>query len=114
MAVEWSADVNKKFYGMTRSTEENIITTKFESGKERTRLKNSAPKMVFSVQLDLSTRAEERTFWDWYDNTLLSRTETVFLPDFLGSSEGKEYRMMEEPSCEGIEPKTLTLTFKEV
>lgn len=114
MAVEWSADVNQKFYGMTRTTEENIITTKFESGRERTRLKNSEAKKVFSVQLDIATRAEERIFWDWYNNTLLSRAETVFLPDFLGGRTRKEYRMTEEPSGGGIEPKTLTLTFKEV
>lgn len=114
MAVEWSQDVNKDFYGMTRTTEENVITTKFESGKERLRLKNSVPKMVFSVQLALKTWAEERSFWEWYDSTLLSRTETVNLPDFMGSGITKEYRMTEEPSGEGIDPKTLTLTFKEV
>lgn len=102
-----------KFYGMTRSSEENIISTKFESGKERCRLKNSVPKRTISVQLDLQSKEEERDFWDWYDNELLSRSETVFLPDFLGSTKGREYRMTEEPSIEGQLPKTLTLTFRE-
>ena len=114
MAVEWSASVNMKFYGMTRATEENVIKTQFESGRERYRLKNSAPKVTFSVQLDLDTREEERAFWDWYANTLLSRTETVYLPDFLGGTSAKEYRIMEEPSVEGQRPKVLPLTLKEV
>lgn len=114
MAVEWSTNVNMKFYGMTRATEENVIKTQFESGRERYRLKNSSPKIAFSVQLDLNTKAEERAFWDWYNDTLLSRTETVYLPDFLGGTTGKEYRMTEEPSIEGQRPKVLTLTFKEV
>lgn len=113
MAVEWPTGVNKKFYGMQRSSENNTLVTEFESGRKRYTLKNSVPKLVFSVMLDISTKAEERLFWAWYSNTLLSRTKTVNLPDFLGGGTVKEYRMTEEPSAEGQLPKTFTFNFRE-
>ena len=114
MAVNWSGAVDTNFYGMTSSASENIITTEFESGKKRTRLKNSSVRRTFSVQLDLWTKTEEAAFWFWYDTALHSRAQTVWLPDFLGQAVMKEYRMTEEPSCEGQHPKVLTLSFEEV
>lgn len=114
MAVNWSEDISTTFYGMTTTTTENIITTEFESGKKRTRLKNSSPKRTFSVKLDLWTKEEETGFWTWYDTRLHSRAQTVWLPDFFGRPEMKEYRMTAEPTCEGQRPKILSLSFEEV
>ena len=114
MAVNWPNDVNTNFYGMTGSSVENVITTEFESGKKRTRLKNSSVKRTFSVNLDLWTSAEDESFWDWYDTSLRSRAQTVWLKDFRGTNVIKEYRMTQEPSSEGQKPKILSLTFEEV
>lgn len=113
MAVEWSSSVSTAFYGMQRSPEDNTLVTEFESGKKRYILKNSTPKLTFSVMLDISTKAEERAFWTWYTEVLMSRTQTVYLDDFLGSGDTKEYRMIEEPSAEGLVPKVFTFTFRE-
>lgn len=113
MAVEWPEGVNKKFYGMQRSPEDNTLVTQFESGRKRYTLRNSVPKITFSVMLDIKTKTEERNFWAWYSNVLCSRTQTVNLPDFLGSGTTVEYRMTEEPSAEGLLPRTFTFKFRE-
>lgn len=115
MAVNWPEGVPNKFYGMQRTPENNTLTTEFESGKKRYILKNSSPKITFSVMLDLKSKTEELLFWNWYKDVLLSRTQTVMLPDFLepDSETEKEYRMIEEPSAEGLLPKTFTFNFKE-
>lgn len=114
MTVEWPGTVSAKFYGMTRSTEENSEEVKFESGKTRRYLRNSSPKKNFSVSVDLWSRQEERDFWEWYSETLLSRVNWVTLPDFTGSGESKDYEMTDEPSSEGQMPVVLTLSFREV
>lgn len=114
MVVEWPYEsVNNDFYGMTRVNDENIISTRFESGKERYTLKNSSPKLTISVMLDIHSKAEELAFWKWYTDTLKSRTETILLSDFLGSGIDKEYRMIDEPSAEGQNPRIFTFTFRE-
>ena len=39
--VQWADGVNKKAYGMSIGEVDNIIYTEFESGKARTRKRNS-------------------------------------------------------------------------
>lgn len=107
--------VEEKFYGMTTATKENIETVEFESGKPRDFLKDSTPRKIHSVSFKIVSKDEEIFFWDWYENTLLSRTQTVKLIDLLKGEGFKEYRMASEPQTNDSQyPKEFTTSFEEV
>lgn len=109
----WSKNVNTDFYALSEGVTENVNTVEFESGVKRTYLKNSVAKKTFSFSLMLWTKEEERAFWSWYDDTILSGTLTFGLPDFITGTGTTEYRLTEKPSVSGQYPKELSLSVEE-
>ncbi len=112
MAQLWCPNVNIRFYGVNRTPQSNVKKVSFESGKDRTYLLNSSVKRTFSVNLSL-TKDEETAFWNWYDNTILSGSESFYLTDILTGNGTKEYKFADEPAIEGISPRKLTMTLRE-
>lgn len=111
--VDWYKE-EQKFYGMTTEPENNVEETVFESGKTRYTLKNSSSKLVHSCSFLIMNKAEEVTFWNWYNNILLSRTQTVRLTDLVEHQGEKEYRVTSEPQMQNSQfPKECQITFKE-
>lgn len=112
--VSWFS-LNQKFHSMTTSAKNNIQTLEFESGKSRDYLLDSTPRKIHSVSFNISSKTEEAIFWDWYENTLLSRTQTIKLPDFVRGTGTREYKMTAEPQTNDSQyPKEFTTTFEEV
>lgn len=112
--VSWYKN-EESFYAMTTAPDVNVEETTFESGKSRYTLKNSSPKKIHKCSFLVKTKTEETTFWNWYENTLLSRTQNVRLTNLVTHSGNKEYQMTEEPSFTNSQyPKECTVTFKEV
>jgi len=112
--VNWWKD-NQKFFSMGTSGKNNIKTLEFESGKTRDYLLDSSPRKTHSVSFKIENRTEESTFWNWYANTLLSRTQTISLIDFVSGTGTKEYKMTEEPQTNDSQyPKEFTTAFEEV
>ena len=105
----------QKFFGMTTAPENNVITTEFESGKVRYQLRNSTPKLTHSFSFLLKSKEDELAFWNWYNNDLLSRTQTVELYDLVkGAPDKKEYRMTTEPAVQDSQyPKECQINVKE-
>ena len=113
MAVSWYKD-SPKFFGLSTSSNENIETVEFESGKKRFFLKNSTNKKAFSFSFLITDSQDEESFWSWYENTLLSRTQTVNLTDLVTGSGQTEYRMTEEPSTSDSQfPKEYSVSVEE-
>ena len=113
MAVSWFRN-NEKFYAMSTGSVPNVETTEFESGKNRMYLKNSTGRKSHKVSFVLWKSSEETAFWNWYDNTLLSRAEYVQLTDFISGSGIKLYQMTEEPSIPDSQyPKECQVSFEE-
>lgn len=112
MAQSWCKDVNRRFFGVNRTPKPNVRKVSFESGKDRTYLLNSSVKRTFSANLTL-TKAEEIAFWDWYDNVVLSGSDSFILPDILTGIGEKEYKFVGEPSVDGVSPRKLTVTIME-
>lgn len=117
MAVNWCNDVNTDAYGMDTGVLNNVIRVEYESGKEKTYLKNSSPKKIFTFMLsmnDKGTNSEYKKFWDWYDNVLLSGSLSFMFPNLFTHSGLKEYKMTAEPTATGQNPKEVTISVKEV
>lgn len=112
--VLWPTGVNTNAYSMSAGVKENIKVTEFESGKSRTFLLNSAPKRVFSFNIDFWSDEEEKAFWTWYDNVLLSGSESFSFPDLLEHTGDAEYVMTDTPSVSGQMPKTVSISVREV
>lgn len=111
--VSWFKD-KEDFYGMTTKPEENVIETKFESGKSRYTLMNQSPKLTHQFSFLLKNKADEQSFWYWYSNILLSRTQTVELTDLVSHEGLKEYRMISEPAVQDSQyPKEVQIEVKE-
>lgn len=109
----WPSGVNRNFWGLSTSVKDNLQVVEFESGAKRTYLKNSQAKKTFSFSLSLWTKAEEMSFWGWYEDTILSGSLTFALPDFITHAALTEYRLTGQPSVSGQYPKTLTLNVEE-
>ncbi len=117
MAVSWNSEVNTDAYGMDTSAVDNVLRVEFESGKEKTYLKNSSVKKIFTFMLsmnDSGSNSEYKKFWDWYDNTLLSGSLSFMFPNLLTHSGTKEYLMTAVPTANGQNPKEVTISVKEV
>ena len=112
--VLWPAGVNKDAYGMSTSVKENIKMTEFESGKSRSFLLNTAPTHTFSFNLEFWSDAEARAVRTWYDNVLLSGSESFLFPDLFTHTGNTEYIMTDTPSVSGQMPKTVSITVREV
>lgn len=115
MAVSWPVGVNTDAYGMDTSPIENVERIQFESGKERTYLKNSVGRKAHSFMLSMrddGAGSEYRTFVAWYDSTLLSGALTFMFPDLVIHTGLREYALIEY-SASGQLRKELTLTVEE-
>ncbi len=113
MAVSWFRQ-NEKFYAMSTGSIENIEKTEFESGKNRTYLKNGTGKKAHKMSFTLWKKTEEVAFWNWYDNTLLSRTEPIQMTNFITQQGNTLYMMSEEPEIpDGQYPKECQVSFEE-
>ena len=113
MAVNWYKDA-QDFYAMTTSSIENVETIEFESGKKRYMRKNTTGKKAFSFSFNLIDKADETAFWTWYDESLCSRANTVYLTDLVKHTGTTEYRMTEEPALQNSQyPKECQLSVEE-
>lgn len=116
MAVEWPVGVNADAYGMDTSPIENVERIQFESGKERTYLKNSRglKQHTFLIDMDDSGASSEyKTFVDWYNDTLLTGALTFNFTDLIELTGTKEYRLLDF-STTGQKTKEVSITVVEV
>lgn len=117
MAVQWHSDVNTNAYGMDTGAKDNIERIEFESGKERTYLKNSAPKKIFSFMLSLKDKgidSEYKKFWHWWSHVLLSGSLSFYFPDLITHDKLTEYKMTATPGSTGLNPKEVTISVEEI
>lgn len=115
--IAWAENVNNNAYGMETTLKENVIITEFESGKSRTYLKNSSPKMVHSFMLDLKdtgATSEYKRFLSWWKNDLKSGSLSFAFQDLITGTGLSEYKMTEVPSATGQKWKTITITVEEM
>lgn len=105
---------NEKFYALSTSSAENVVEVTYENGKTKTYLKDSSGRKTHSVSFLICNKDEESAFWAWYDNVLLSRSQTVLLPGFIDGGMMVEYRMTAEPQIQnGQYPKECQVSFIE-
>ena len=116
--VAWPVAVNQDAYGLDISGGDNVESIEFESGKARTFLKNSAPKKVFSFLLsmdDVGASSEFKVFVAWWDDVLLSGSESFEFPDLLNRGAGDvEYRPTGTYGAIGQRRKEVSLTVEEM
>lgn len=102
---------------MTSGYVSNRKEISFESGKKRYYMLNTAPKKSFKYTVtmidDGSATCEFRRFLFWYENTLLSGTETFLFTNLVTHSGTAEYRMTSEPSWSGQLIKEVTINVQE-
>lgn len=115
--VAWPQDVNQKAYGMSTEYEDNLVKIQFDSGKERTYLKNSSPKKEFSFNLrfeDSGVNSEYKKFLNWYENVLLSGSQSFEFPNLITHSGTAEYKMTDTPSARGQKYKEVSFSVIEM
>ena len=115
--VQWADGVNKKAYGMSIGEVDNIIYTEFESGKARTRKKNSIAKSRYSFLLlldDTGNNSEYKKFLHWWKFTLQSGAQSFLFPNLDGKDEDTEYRVVEPFEAVGQRWKEVSLSVEEV
>ena len=122
MAIEWSENVNTRFYGQDGTYVENWEEVEYKSGRRVYYLKNTLPAKSIAVNLMLNDRKAERVdgktefewFLYWYEYVCKSGTETFYLTDLISGNSTREYRLTEVPTWEGQAFKEVTLTIEEV
>ena len=122
MAIEWSENVNTRFYGQDGTYVENWEEVEYKSGRRIYYLKNTLPAKSIAVNLMLNDRKAERVdgktefewFLYWYEYVCKSGTETFYLTDLISGNSTREYRLTEAPTWEGQAFKEVTLTLEEV
>lgn len=115
--VAWADGVNQKAYGMNTEYEDNLVKIQFDSGKERTYLKNSAPKKEFSFNLrfeDSGANSEYKKFLNWYENILLSGSQSFEFPNLITHNGTAEYKMTDTPSARGQKYKEVSFSVIEM
>lgn len=115
MAVAWPETVNTDAYGMDTSPIENVERIQFESGKERSYLKNSRGRKQHTFLLemeDVGALSEYKSFLTWYSDTLLSGSLTFSFPDLVTHSGTREYRFLDYGAT-GQKSKEVSITVEE-
>lgn len=115
--VAWADGVNQKAYGMSTEYEDNLVKIQFDSGKERTYLKNSSPKKEFSFNLrfeDSGANSEYKKFLNWYENVLLSGSQSFEFPNLITHNGTAEYKMTDTPSARGQKYKEVSFSVIEM
>ena len=110
--VEWSKDVNTKFYNYSEEYVNHSTSTEYESGRKAVILKNTRfiKKKKCSLSLDV-INGEYENFWTWYKDTL-GGLAGVFTCKALGTG---YYRFSSVPNAsEGLIYRTIELELEEV
>lgn len=119
MAQNWSDKVNKKFYALDGSYRANTESVEFASGRRITHLKNSVPTKAFAVSILLDDtklqegKTEFEHFLFWWENVILSGSESFYLTDIVSGKGIKEYCLTEPPKWTGQGKKEVTLQIEE-
>ena len=98
--VAWPEDVNQKAYGMNTEYEDNLVKIQFDSGKERTYLKNSS--------------SEYKKFLNWFENVCLSGSQSFAFPNLITHSGNAEYKFTDTPSARGQKYKEVSFSVIEM
>lgn len=101
--VNWPSNVNTKFYAGKRSAKENVELSKNLSGRVTGHKINSKDVMQFSVSLTL-TKAEQRIFWNWYNNNLC-QTAGYFYCAALDNNSEQLYRFTSKPDVQDTDQR---------
>lgn len=115
--VLWPDGVNQKAYGMNAEYQDNLVKVEFDSGKERTYLKNSSPKKEFNFNLrfeDVGANSEYKKFLSWYENVLLSGSQSFEFPNLITHEGTAEYKMTDTPSARGQKFKEISFSVVEM
>lgn len=115
--VAWPDGVNTKAYGMNTGYEDNLVKIKFDSGKERTYLKNSSPKKKFSFNLkleDVGENSEYKKFLRWFENVCLSGSQSFAFPNLITHNGAAEYKFTDTPSSRGQKYKEVSFSVIEM
>ena len=112
MSVNWSPNVNKKFFGYNGQPIDNYVVNENLSGRIVGYKRNSSDLFKFSCSIKLSMPEELSAFWVWFTSTLGGLTGT-FTCDALGT---KTYRFSDIPSPQNTDRtyRILTLEIEEV
>lgn len=117
MAIAWASEVNTDAYGMETDGGDNVERVEFESGKNRTYLKNTSPKKVHAFMLsmdDVGVDSEFKKFVYWFENSLKSGALSFMFPDLVTHTGEKEYRLIGSYSASGQHKKEISLTVEEM
>lgn len=112
--VNWSNNVNTKFYGYSAKPKDNVVLTENLSGRTVGHKANS--KDVMQIKCSLLLTAEElSSFWSWFNNTLGQMAGAFYCAD-LGGSSTQLYRFLSVPELEGTDQvwKSINLEIEEV
>lgn len=121
MAVNWSSNVNIKFYGQDGKYKDNTEKVEFKSGRTIEYLKNSIPKKTHALNLSLKDKGTPKTggktefewFLYWYENIAKSGTIPCNLTDIITGSGTKQY-LITVDGWKGQRNKEVSLTLEEV
>lgn len=115
--VAWPDGVNQKAYGMNTDGGDNLVRIKFDSGKERTYLKNSSAKKEFDFNLkfdDVGENSEYKKFLNWWDNVCLSGSQSFAFPNLITHQGMAEYKFTDTYKARGQNPKEVSLSVIEM
>ena len=115
MSVSWDTTnlPLSKLYGVQTGYVDNAITTEFDSGRVLSVQRNSKNKRRYSVSY-MATRAQETTFFNWYENTLGGNAGTFTAPSLRGDGTTQTYRIEGTPTSSGMNLKQINMEWVEV
>lgn len=102
-----------KLYGVQTGYADNAIVTEFDSGRRVAIQKNSKNKRRYSVSY-AATKAQETTFFNWYENTLGGNAGTFTAPSLRGDGTTQTYMIEGTPTSSGMNIKSISMTWVEV
>lgn len=115
MSVQWDTSnlPLDKLFGVQTGYVDNAITTEFDSGRVVSVQRNSKNKRRYSVTY-AATKAQETTFFNWYENTLGGNAGTFTAPSLRGDGSTQEYRIEGTPTSSGMNIKEIQMQWCEV
>lgn len=115
MSVQWDTSnlPLDKLFGVQTGYVDNAITTEFDSGRVVSVQRNSKNKRRYSVTY-AATKAQETTFFNWYENTLGGNAGTFTAPSLRGDGSTQEYRIEGTPTSSGMNIKEISMQWCEV
>lgn len=115
MSVAWNTtDLPlNRLYGVQTGYVDNAIKTEFDSGRVISVQRNSKNKRRYSVSY-CATRAQEKIFFNWYENTLGGNAGTFTAPSLRGDGTTQKYRIEGTPTSSGMNLKEINMEWVEV